>query len=430
MSKRLILMFALVLGIGLIATAAYAEVQSIKVSGDLTTIALNRVGFNMCDISAQDDTGVIAMTRVRFDADLTDGVGVTVRLLDERDWEFAQEAASSSDIDLDLAYVTLNEFLYSPLTLMVGRQELRLGSGLIIGDPDTNQTDNAVAAMGLPAGTRDLSLRKAFDGMVGILDYDPIVITLGYLKDTEASTNGTWADERDDVTVYLANLAYDFQDDMSTSAELYYVYQDNQTNAPGENDVDDARNLGVRVVSTPLDALTATAEYCYQTVNRGASMTGQANDKAVLVSLAYDLEDDLWIDTIGVDYTRLGEDWAVMYEDQTPADIANAAFSNTNMEIIGVTATAKPREDLTVRLRFANFQLLKNDNNIAETNYSFREDIGRSKDLGNEVDLHIVYDYTEDVQLGLSLAYFDPDNYFQSPTSEATQILGSMKVSF
>lgn len=425
MSKRLILMFCLVLGIGLMASVAYAEVQSIKVSGDLTTILVNRHGFNLCDVTTQDDQGVIAQTRVRFDADLTDGVSATIRLLNERDWGFTEEGATTdtSDIDLDLAYVTLQEFLYSPLTLIVGRQELRLGSGLIIGDPDTNQTSIAQ----LPAGTRDLSVRKAFDGIVSILDYDPTVVTLAYLKDAE----GNWNDERDDVTVFLANVAYDFQDDMSTSAEAYVVIQDNVTGSPGANDVDDIRNLGMRVVSTPIDSLVVTGEGCWQTANAGV---GDRADNAWVATATYDLGDDIeWIDTIGVDYTRLGKDWNVMYEDQIPADIANAMFNNTNMQIIGATVTAKPRDDISLRLRYANLRMIQHQSagssTLTATNYTFRE-TATGKKLGDEIDLSVVYDYTEDVQLGLSLGYFDPDNAFQAPKEEAAQVVGSMKVSF
>ena len=42
------------------------------------------------------------------------------------------------EIALDLANVRLKEFLYAPLDLTIGRQELHYGNDFIMGDPDTN----------------------------------------------------------------------------------------------------------------------------------------------------------------------------------------------------------------------------------------------------------------------------------------------------
>jgi hypothetical protein len=58
--------------------------------------------------------------------------------------------------------------------------------------------------------------------------------------------------------------------------------------------------------------------------------------------------------------------------------------------------------------------------------------------LGNEIDAKLIYDYTEDVQLGLNLGWFIPGDAFAKNDGgttggnkeTASQIIGSMKVTF
>jgi hypothetical protein len=430
MTKRLILILSLALGMGLIASAVYAEVQSIKVGGDLTTLALNRYGFNLTNNpDTTDASGLVAITRVRFDADLTDDVMVTIRLLNERVWGSAEEGADDSDIDIDLASVTLKEFLYSPLTLTIGRQELRLGSGLLIGDPDTNQFDTS-AGGGLPAIFGDLSVRKAFDGIVGILDYAPLTLTLGYLKINEGTTAagaGATAGLRanqDDSNVYIVNAGYDFGT-LDTMGELYFI----------ANDVKGAevRNYGLRLLSSPIENLGVSGEFVYQ--SNAANDAGQVNrshssdNYALLLGADYAMPEMAWSPTIGVDFTRLGKSWNVMFEDQTPADIANAILPNSNLQVIGITATAAPMEDVTARLRFANLRLAKDVAAITTNSWNTPAATSDNRSLGNEFDLNLSYDYTEDVKLGLDLGYFDAGSAYDN-RENATQVIGSMKVTF
>ena len=51
--------------------------------------------------------------------------------------------------------------------------------------------------------------------------------------------------------------------------------------------------------------------------------------------------------------------------------------------------------------------------------------------IGDEVDLTLVYDYTEDVVFSLLAAWFIPGEYFPSGMDDvATSVIGSMAVSF
>ena len=115
MRKHLIFILSVTVAMGLIATAVYADVQNVKVSGDIIVRGIFRkdVDFNGDTTDVQDQgSWLMSTARLRLDADLTDNVGVAVRIINERDWD-GEGTAASDDIDLDLAYLTLKDFLLS-----------------------------------------------------------------------------------------------------------------------------------------------------------------------------------------------------------------------------------------------------------------------------------------------------------------------------
>ena len=190
MIRKLTLICALLGLVALVAGPAYAEVQNIKVSGDITAMGVYREAYDLQkqlsdesdpDLDEEDqDSFLMSILRLRIDADLTDNVGATVRLVNAREWDAVAETLTNdneNDINVNLAYVTLKEMLYSPLTLVIGRQDLLYGTGLIIGptalahDPsDSIQYDDLVSHV------------SGYDAVRAILDYDPWTLDLLYAK--------------------------------------------------------------------------------------------------------------------------------------------------------------------------------------------------------------------------------------------------------
>jgi len=413
MSKKIIL-FSLILGLSFLGSA-FSAVENIKVSGDLTTYAGSRYGFDLgVGGDEADATFLASIARLRFDADLTEDVSATLRLITDKVWGQTINAASS-DVDIDLAYVTLKNLFDYPLTLKVGKQEIRIGSGVIVGDPNTNRL--ALSDSNLPPQTLgDLDLRKTFDAIVAVADYSPLTITFGYVKASEGDIT-----ESDDVNVYALDLGYNFEN--NTQAELYYVLKDAKKS--------DVGNIGVRVVGSPQENLTVSGEVIYQYDKPDArSDRKHRSDLAALVAASYTFADQTWKPTVGVDYAYFSENWDPMYEDITPANIVNNLLPNTDVQLIGLTVTAQPREDISVKLRYANLRLVEEVNALSNVwaAYSVNSD---KKDLGDEIDFSLVYNYTEDVQLGLNLDYFNPGDVFSGDNNDdAFQALGSLKVTF
>jgi len=449
MSKRLILLMALALVVGLTYTA-YAEVQNVKVGGDILIRGVARNNFDLKNSNTagdkEDDQTSFATSnvRVRIDADLTDNVSATVRLLNERLW--GEENEYNSDIDLDLAYITLKEFLYSPLTLMVGRQELRYGNGLIVGDPDTNgsaSSASAFSASAFAAVAADLSSRKAFDAVRAILNYDPLVLDLVYAKVEEKYVN-----RNDDVDLMGVNAVYTL--DKATTLNPYFFVTSLGSNRDGQDGKSSKVYVpGILISSSPIENLKLSLEGAYQFGREVVFNAGRLRAFAIQAGGEYTFAKVKMTPALGLVYTYLSGDknpydnknkfWDPMFEDQIPNSIPNALFPNSGAQVINVKGSIKPMEDLTLLANYGNYRLsqkiAENDPTLGYPalfgNYQIWRMTGK-KDLGNALDLSAVYDYTEDVQLALDLGWFFPGKAFDKADGRRTanQVIGSMKVTF
>ncbi len=432
MSKRLIIVLALALVVGLAFSAAYAEVQNVKVSGDINILGVLRNNFDLGNGTApkENDKGRFFATqiRVRIDADLTDNVAATVRLINERNW--TTETNSSTDIDLDLAYVTLKEFLYSPLTLTLGRQELRFGNQLIIGN---NGTYTAGSINGLPS---DLSERNSFDALRATLNYDPLVVDLVYAKASDANVNAS-----DDVDLFGINASYDLTKKLNLQGYIW-DRKDKSVNT-GDNNKDDTYTLGALINATPIENLKASLEAAWQfgTVRPTAGVRENRKAYAIQAMLDYTFAKVKFTPAFGASYTYLSgthkyAGWNQMYYNENLGNIAYAILPFTNMNVFNLKASIKPMEDLTISALYGNYSLVRNVNNLTSGKfdnngvaYLNNTAINNKKDLGNEVDLTATYAYTEDVQLGLTMGAFFPGKAFKD-SRMANQAVASMKVTF
>ncbi|MFH1889124.1 MAG: hypothetical protein ABH806_03440 [Candidatus Omnitrophota bacterium] len=522
MSKRLILMLALAFLVA-VTGAAYAEVQNVKVSGDIAVMGVARNNFdfaktpetesgsyiNFAGELDDNEKDLLSIVRVRVDADLTDNVSATVRLLNERNWNGESNTAGWSntnignnynaaatsqvvgintadegDISLDLAYVTLKEFLYSPLSLTVGRQELRFGNGLVVGDPDTNLWS---ARTSLAEG--DLSARKSFDAIRATLDYDPLVVDVIYAKLEEGNVN-----LNDDVTLSGVNASYALNANTILEGFFFNKVKGSQaaavrnldaanatsftptaTNVEVKDIADVVNVIGVRATDKTVKDLTVDAQVAYQfgTYNpkfdpnaRFVSATDKKETSnrsawAGQINATYDLSDKFasnYSPSISGSYTYLsgadreltGSDtykgWDPMFEDQTVGHIMNAIFANTNMHRYAISAKAKLTDDITAKMDWvwASFAKKYNDQRLAvlsgiatPTAVARAYRMGKAAYIGQEIDATLTYDYTEDVQFSLLGGILLPSKNINGNIAgdkdlraSAGELIGSMKVTF
>jgi len=142
-----------------LAANTYADVQNIRLSGDLRTRGywLNNAGSDGTsgDQIAGTASFIEQRTRVCMEADLEDHILVVVTMAAQGQWGDASNTSQDSgagtgngtgvtaqpdnrkwDVGVNEAYVQMNEVFYSPATLKVGRQYLNYGNGLILSSVD------------------------------------------------------------------------------------------------------------------------------------------------------------------------------------------------------------------------------------------------------------------------------------------------------
>ena len=465
MSKRLILILVLAFVVGITA-AAFAEVQNVKVSGDLTVYAVDKNQFGLENSyhggTLRNKSFLASVARIKVDADLTDNVMATVRLLNERYWGSETENVSTttndanSNISLDLAYATLKEFLYSPLTLTVGRQELHFGNDMIIGDAYTNQLTSTAS----PFYGRDntLSARKSFDAMKATLNYDPLVLDIVGAKITESVLNNN-----DDKDLYGVNAAYKL--DKNTTVEGYYWVKNTQKKAFTTSGIGHSKGDMVNVIGAHIGnvnnsnekvSLTSSLEAAYQfgkyndgsndAISSRRAYAGEAAVTAGFKKVKYTPAVTLLAayfsgkkdPSATVEKDKNYKGWDPMFENQTFGDIANQLVTQTNARLIGVIGTMKPMEDVIIKGEYYAFwfdQKYPAGTTILNTSYN----MANKRFAGQELDLTATYNYTEDVQFALLGGMFLPGSAFAKGTSAspssgnhnvATEVVGSMKVIF
>ncbi len=458
MSRFLKLMSVLAI-VALIAVPAFAEVQNVKVSGDIDSKMIYRNNYDFrkgpvtVNTNNDKDTWFMTTARVQIDADLTDNVSTCVRILNERDWnmEPAQGAGTSGDtaLVLDLANVKLKEMFYAPLTLTIGRQNLRFGNGLVVGDPDTNSTSVGTIT------AKDLSVRKSFDAVRATLDYNPLTVDL-LMSKINAGTIGS-GNMRDDQDLYGINAGLKFNQ-YNSEAEAY-LFERNARSTSLQTDT--TYVWGVRGSLEPISKLVLNGELAYQTGELAMTNTAKMDRRAWAADLGASYAIDYkWSPKVALNYSyRSGQKtpsgngadvdtkeglkykaWDRMFKDQTHGIVANQIFDgnndgvDSNSQIINAMVSVVPLQDLTFSIDYYHFLLAEpwtvyagSTRTLNGTAYQVRKD----KNLGDEVDLSLGYDYTEDVKLGLTAGYFLPGKTFLKDNNElASTVIADVKVAF
>jgi hypothetical protein len=484
---------ACVLAIALcLAGSVYAETQSVKVSGDLTMRGIFRNQYDYLSRSGnaehrtQGATGVDTETEqswfmtaaeVEIDADLTDNVQTVIRLVNQRDWNVYSTSGTDFsstttlavngrggyiqnpnefNVGVDLAYVTLKDFIYSPLTVTIGRQDLWFGKGFIVG-----------ANLQVPNGTisaGEYTTIWSFDAIKAVLDYDPWTITAVYSKIYEDAIQA-----QDDVDLYGVNVGYKF-DSYKAEAEAYWFWKHSHDVEKWgmTKDQNEVHNFGLRGSFDPIDVITLSAEGAYQ----GGSYVGSRmqNVNRARSAWALDASGELrlftdkfsWKPKLGAEFvwysgqedenaaTATGSyhGWDGMYRGKfdsairefvgkfyqtgryparTQQVVTSRDASWTNQYQVIFMGSIQPIESLNLK---ANYNLFWN-----QERYDVADDKSQGF-IGQEVDLQATWDYTEDVSFGLLCGFFMPGTVYDTAATGgetnhmATDVVGTVKVSF
>jgi hypothetical protein len=460
----LICALAIVFAIGSVASA---EVQSIRVSGEVNTYGIYRNDDNDLDYfgatagSSNPEQFIETTVGLNFDADLTENVAAHLGMISQRDWDNGTGTNNQEwDVSVAQAYITLNEMLYEPLTVRIGTQPLYFGRGLIIGSTvnDDYFDVDPQGALGAPEYTLH---DNSFDSISATLDYAPWAVDLGYVKVDEGAN-----DQNDDHTVWFINGDYDFENEYAAELEGYFLY-DKLSRQATQNKTNDLFTIGARGSFVPLEDSLVFGEIAYQFGNimdtplSSSYYVADRSSEVDVDAIAYEIggsyfwEDVLIKPEIGATYTFMQGDprgndgdyegftspymrksdtaifgWNGRLYDSAITQTSRSPWY-TNLQQILLTLNMKPLaamdyNDINLEAKYAHF----------EYDESPKENC--DDDAGNEVDLMLTYDYTEDVQFGLLSAWFMPGEFYSDAETEDTksydetiyEVVGSCKVTF
>jgi len=497
MKKLLVVALMVVL-----ASPAFAAIQNVKVSGDITTTFVDRSNFDLglnsnvesawingTPISAADPQPIglkkqnvfLTQTRLRVDADLSDNVSTTVGLINERAWNSEQTAGSygyggvnDTNVQLYLASVTMRELLYSPLSVTVGRQVFTYGNGLVLGNGPGNQSTGNLQYI-----AQDLTERTSEDGIKAVLDYKPLTIDLIYFKASQSVLNGNLESVNSSSDVYGYNANYQLGDAFNTVVEQYMFARINGNDVNG-GVVDNRGNTlyvpGLRASTNPVKGLNVQGEVAWQlgnnpttnTIGAGPAYGQEAEHRDAMAAQAlatYSLPVlEKYKPSVNASYTYLSGDknGDANYNSNVPpvntksaktytawdgfegalgaGTIYNTLFPLTNLNILAVGASANPLEDVTTAFTWSNLWAADSYNDYnplaiyqpdGGANLIYPVTKKDARGLGNEYDVNLTYNYTEDVTFGVSVGWFVPGSALSTYNKDtASQALANVAVKF
>lgn len=495
--RKLMLFLALALAVVLFVAPAFAEVQNVKVGGDVNVRTLSRQNLDLLrdgNTSRPSDRGnpdvgqavgkptddkdyeIMSTIGIDVNADLTDNVGVGIRLLNQRDWAAdtgvgvgALGVSNARDkVSIDLASVTLKEFFYQPLSIVVGRQDLWFGKGFIIGSkmlahPElTAGVGGAGMAGGVGGFVRGVSDSSdvdqgdaitadeysdltSFDAVRGTFDLNPWTIDVIYsIINNQPGNNDTY--------LYGANVGYKF-DTYNAEMEGYYFSKYDRNIIPSAKN--EVNTVGLRGSLEPMANMNLWLEGAYQfgaytegTVVRpagygpnmylGQNVYRHRSAYAADAGLDYTWKDTSYQPKLGAEFIYYsGEEnadersysaWDQMYRGKFDTLIREFQ-GGAGIHYGGIAAAANlydtddpyDQPSFTNQMQFAGFGAAKlmDAMNLSVKGSYFRAaqaydpvNNNRGKSLGWELDTNLTYDYTEDVQFGLLTGWFFPGGYF------------------
>jgi hypothetical protein len=460
---------------------SFAEVQNVKVGGDITVRGFWRknMDLNKGDNSGDPNSGTLnrkdnfmmQTTGVNVSADLTENVMAHVRIVNERDWD-SSTSGDGNDIDLSQGYIRLKELFYSPLTLTVGTQPIVWGRGFVLG---SSLIPGTLARGGDPNSSitaNEFTDFTAFDAIRAQLDLGgtadvgmPLNADFVYIK-LDENTIGV----DDDIYLTGVNLGTRF-DSMNSEAEAYYLLKrDTQKeSSPATDNKGEVSTWGLRGSAQPGDGSKVWGELAFQHGRRttdpaGSRTQGQtysawaANFGGQMTFADVDMKPGLgleWIWWSGKDKSS-GCDTSVnstancgaqsgwdpiarsyfttaIREFQTqdsvsgfyPVGQGGVTSAATNQHQFAIFTDLDPIEDLHVNSRLTWFVASTPMLTRAQTETTFPTtgSIKRHRFIGTEWDTVLTYNYTDDVQFGTIYALFQPGNVFRVPNDDTAQEL-------
>ena len=391
--------------------------MDVEIGGDIQVRGIYRNDFGLTTADSESEDWFDSWVRAYVKGTPSPGLSAMVRVICERDWGAEgittvdpltgkTETTHTTQVDIDLGYLTLEDAWGSPATIILGRQDLLYGEGFLVGRNNTYRT-----------GYWERSPRKAFDAIKVSFGLIPFTLDLFTAIIEERYTES-------DVNLYGVNLTYDYLGTAALDIGLFYKNdhtKDSSTIAlsiRGESEIISIPGLKLKAEIVP--------EIGKHNSNRDLQAYGG------IAGIHYGSEDRLCFiqePYIALNYILMSgesnpdaatgdyKEFDPLYEDEIYGwinELDSKLGLNTNAKIIDVRLGGKLTDVVSLQLDY----------------YIFNRDkaVSGSTDFGSEIDLKLTYEYTEDVYFALTACYFDPDSAIG--TESPIQVTGSVRMAF
>ncbi|GEM_PF-2220232 len=388
----------------------------------------------------KDEAFLKTLALIYVSADLDENVNALVSIEADRIWGNGGDCNECGlAVELEEAKLTLEEMFGLPIKSVIGRQDITWGEGFVIGDSCPYIEDNISQAQ--------MWKIDAFDAVSVTYDAAPWTLDLMYAKIDEQSINQDTEELDDDL--FGLNINYAGWNKQSIDG---YLLLEKDANAVSAANI--SRNvqglygdpyavgaIGLRAAGDvlPVEGLTYRAEGCYEfgtfAESEGSASKIDLSAFGGYLGAKYEFGgnpynpfiDGMWVVMSGEETTRGGDmsQFYPFFTSETYGEIFKE-YAMSNAHIIKLCGGFDPIEPMNISLAFYHY--------IAEEDRYISNDTAKKDDqLGNELDLTVTYNYTDDVIFGLSVAQFFPGDVFGKSTVGAdgtTCVTGSCKVKF
>lgn len=407
----------------LIALPVFAEIKNLKVSGHLRFrgYMLNN-NTDLADATEDHIDYYVQRTWLGVEGDVADNIFAKIMLENEYVWGKGNGTPATDNqntINFVYAFAKVKNMFDMPLTLTLGRQDLKLGNGLIVWDQA-----NGFDGMNLAYSTNDFDLN--------LVNFK--------INDTKSKTSPTTdADFYGGVGAYkgLANNKF---------TAYYLVYDDNSNLAYNGNNV--PTFLGIRAEGKIIPNLSYIAEYCKEggEVETDSSATSKDYSGDLLYLQAGYTVKEFYNTTFMLeylnmsgqdksnDYTCFGSPVAAPDLPGSPGfdpNIQDAAFLNgtlrygpvntAGVSTINIAVQSMPINKLTVGAKYYIMKTAEEYNKVGG---------GTSDDLGDAYDVYLNYQFNPTTNVKLTYSEFNPSSDVAATTDKASFGGAEFRVNF
>ena len=454
--KKLWLVVALV-ALGGLASRTYADVQNIRLSGDIRIRGyfLDNAGADLttpgADQAKADTSFISQRTRVSVEADLEDHVLVVVTLKAEGTWGSNDQTLDNSGaginggsfninrgfgVGIDEAYVQLNEVFYTPATLKIGRQYLNYGHGLILSSAEQEYN---------------------FDAGRLVLDYYPLTIDL---VAAEVVNNQCFAAAPNKISglgggtggsadLLFLNARYELTDSIIKNVEAYFGWLAQgasggagfvSSRVPPSVNGASPWIIGARSDLQPADGFQVWLEGAYEGGANGVN--DPVNISAFLANVGgrFTMKNAQWTPAINANYIYASGNFVPWFDYAEGYNGYLFAPALSNIHIFNLGASVKPYENTTLSLQAYYYMRADGDTGVGVSPSGANVDFGGlafaangdGDSLGWEIDSILGYDYSKDVRVQLVYGVFIPGGAFNKGNADATaqEVRGELNVKF